>query len=145
MAASKKQRDEEQRDALGFTLSDYFDMQRLKDKEGIAVDGESGFDITAEQVRLINGNDSVLRKVAADCFYFANLRVLHKMAFSFLKHNSRLLVIVSREDLLQQVYVDLCDGYIKLSTDAKRIRYALYDCFKLAAIGGLGVLANDIQ
>ncbi len=136
---------EEQKDELGFTLSDYCDMQRLKEKEGIAGNSLIGdFDITAEQVRLLNGNDRTLRKLAADCFYFANLRLLRKMAYSFLQHNARLSVIVCRDDLLHQVYVDLCCGYIKLKAKQEQIRNAIYDCFRLAAVGGLGVLADVV-
>lgn len=145
MAASKKQQNEE-RDALGYTLWDYFDMQRLKDKKGIAGDSLVGaFDVTDEQIRLINSGDRILRKIAADCFYFANLRLIRKMAYVFLQNNKRLKTIVSYEDLIQQLYVDLCCGYVKLNTDKKKLLAAIYDCFKLAAIGGLGVLVNDIQ
>lgn len=144
MAASKRQA-EEKRDALGFILSDYCDMQRFKDKAGIAGNSLVGvFDITPEQIRLINGNDRLLRKIATDCFYFTNLRLIRKMAYVFMQYNERLKTIVSYEDLVQQLYVDLCAGYIKFEATQKRIRCAIYDCFKLAAIGGMGVLQNDI-
>jgi len=139
-------REPEERDELGFMLGDYFDMQRLKDKTGIAGNSFVGaFDITPEQIGLINGNDRILRKIAADCFYFTNLRLICKMAYVFLQNNKRLKMIVSYEDLIQQLYVDLCAGYIKFSATQKQIRCAIYDCFKLAAIGGLEVLVNDIQ
>lgn len=138
-----KERKEEERDELGFTASDYFEIQRLTDKRGARGDSLIGrFDITPEQIALINGGGAITRKIAVDCFYFSNLRVLRKMAYSFMQNNERLTSVVNYEDLIQQLYVDLCAGYIKLKQNEKQIRNAIYDCFKLAAVGGLGVLEN---
>ena len=138
-----KKSKEIERDELGFIPSDYDDMQKVADKSGIVGDSLiGGFDITAEQIKLINGNNRVLRGIAVNCFYFVNIRLLRKMAYSFLRQNVYFVQIVEIEDLLHQLYVDLFGGYVKFELDVKQIRTAIYRCFKFTAVGGLEVLEN---
>lgn len=139
--ATKKKQAEEARDALGFTFSDYLDMQALKDKDGKLNDTlMSGWDITPEQITLINNPRHPLHRAAVIAFYDVNFKRLRRMAFSFLSPTSRngyLISVISCEDLLQQVFADMLGGFLKLSHDSERIRTAIYKCFRYTAVGGL--------
>lgn len=139
---------DEERDELGFTPSDYYDMQKLKDREGKTNDTLlSGFDITPEQIELINNQQHPLHSVAVICFYDVNYPLLRRMSFRYLSplgKNGYLLSAVSYEDLLQQVFLDLLIGVLKLPQDSSKISSAIYECFRFSAVGGLGVLENVI-
>lgn len=138
--------DNEECDELGFTPSDYYDMQKLKDREGKMNDALlGGFDISSEQIDLINNKLHPFHSVAVICFYDVNYSLLRRMAYRFLTlTNESLKSVVSYEDLLQQLFVDLLSGFLKFSFDFKQIRSAIYNCFKFAAVGGLGVLKNVV-
>lgn len=143
-----KKREEERPDELGFTPSDYNDMQKLKDREGKLSDTLlSGWDVTPEQITLINSPCHPLHRVAVIAFYDVNFKRLFRMACSFLSPkscNHSLIAVVSYEDLLQQVFADLLDGCLKLPHNTEKICSAIYKCFRYAAVGGLeGV--DDVQ
>ncbi len=143
-----KKREEEQPDELGFTMSDYCDMQQLADRQGKLNDILlSGWDVTHEQITLINSPLHPLHRVAVIAFYDVNFKRLFHMAFSFLspkRRNHSLIAIVSYEDLLQQLFADLLGCFLKLPHDTERINSAIYKCFRYAAVGGLeGV--EDVQ
>lgn len=145
---AKKKQETEERDELGFTQSDYCDMQNLADKDGKLNDTlSSGWDVTPGQITLINSPRHPLHRVAVIAFYDVNFKRLFRMAFSFLSPKSRnhnLVAIVNYEDLLQQVFADLLGGFLKLPHDTEQIRSAIYKCFRYAAVGGLeGV--EDVQ
>lgn len=138
---AKKQQEAEERDELGFTPSDYGDMQKLADREGKLNDTLSdGWDVTPEQITLINSPRHPLHGVAVCAFYDVNFKRLLRMAFSFLSpksHGHCLIAVVSYEDLLQQVFVDLLGGFLKLPHDTERVGTAIYKCFRYTAVGGL--------
>ncbi|MCM1441051.1 MAG: hypothetical protein NC131_17895 [Roseburia sp.] len=138
---AKKQQEAEERDELGFTPSDYGDMQKLKDREGKLNDTLSdGWDVTSEQITLINSPRHPLHRVAVIMFYDVNFKRLFHMAYSFLSPNSRnrnLIAIVSYEDLMQQLFADLLGGFLKLPHDTEQIRSSIYKCYRYAAVGGL--------
>lgn len=145
---AKKRQEAEERDELGFTQSDYCDMQKLAEREGKLTDTLlSGWDVTPEQITLINSPCHPLHRVAVIAFYDVNFKLLRRMALRFLSpivKNQCLTVVISYEDLLQQVFCDMLCGYLKLPHEAAKIRSAIYECYRFAAVGGLGVLENVV-
>lgn len=142
-----KERDEEKRDELGFTLSDYEDMQKLAEREGKLGDIlQDGWDVTSEQITILNSPCHPLHRIAVIAFYDVNYNRLRCMAISFLSnsHHNYLINIVDYEDLLQQVFCDLLCGFLKLPHDTGRIKQAIYRCFKYTAVGGLEGL-EDVE
>lgn len=138
---AKKQQEAEERDELGFTPSDYGDMQKLADREGKLNDTLSdGWDVTPEQITLINSPRHPLHGVAVCAFYDVNYKRIYHMARNSLSYGkvlSRLTAVISYEDLLQQVFADLLGGFLKLPHDTEKIRQAIYRCFYYTAVGGL--------
>lgn len=103
---AKKQQENEERDELGFTPSDYEDMQKLAEREGKLGDVlQDGWDVTPEQIALINNPCHPLHRIAVIAFYDVNYERLRRMAVSFLsnEHHSYLTTIADYEDLLQQL------------------------------------------
>ena len=138
---ANKQQEIEERDELGFTPSDYEDMQKLADLEGKLNDTLlNGWDITPEQITLINSPLHPFHNVAVIAFYDVNFKRLWRMAFNYLaptSHNHCLIAVVSYEDLLQQVFADLLCGSLKLPHNTEEISKAIYRCFRFTAVGGL--------
>lgn len=137
---AKKQQENEERDELGFTPSDYEDMQKLAEREGKLGDVlQDGWDVSPEQITLINSPCHPLHRIAVIAFYDVNFKRLRRMAVSFLsnEHHSYLTTIADYEDLLQQVFCDLLGGFLKLPHDNEEIRAAIYKCFNYTAVGGL--------
>lgn len=138
---AKKQQEAEERDELGFTPSDYGDMQKLKERDGKLNDTLSdGWDVTPEQITLINSPRHPLHRVAVMAFYDVNYKRIYFMArnaLSYGKAFSRLTAVISYEDLLQQVFADLLGGFLKLPHNTEKIRQAIYRCFYYTAVGGL--------
>lgn len=136
-----KKREEEQPDELGFTMSDYCDMQQLADRQGKLNDTLlSGWDVTHEQITLINSPLHPLHRVAVIAFYDVNYKRIYNMARNALTYGkafSRLTAVISYEDLLQQVFADLLGGFLKLPHDTEKIQQALRRCFYYTAVGGL--------
>lgn len=135
---------DEERDELGFTLSDYYDMQKLKDLEGKS-NVSSGFDISSEQIALINNVLHPFHSVAVMCFYDVNFKLLRRMAYCYLACNLCFKAVVSYEDLVQQLYVDMLSGALKLPYDTTKIKSVVYACYRFAAVGGLEVLKNAVS
>ena len=133
----------EAQDTLGFTASNYYDMQKLVDQNGKQGDAlRDGWDVTAEQITLINSPAHPLHKVSVIAFYDVNFKRLCRLSFNFIMYRQRfkkgaLLTVVNQEDLLQQVFCDLLGGWLKLPHDTKRIKSAICRCFTYAAVGGL--------
>ena len=133
----------EARDKLGFTPSDYENMQKLVDKHGKQGDDlRDGWDITPEQITLINSPAHPFHKVAVTTFYDTNYRRLVDMGYGFIRfcrvgRLKGLLSVVSLEDLLQQVFCDLLGGWLKLPHNTERISTAIFKCFRYSAVGGL--------
>lgn len=138
---AKKQQEAEERDELGFTQSDYSDMQKLAEREGKLNDTLlSGWDVTPEQITLINSPCHPLHRVAVIAFYDVNYKRIYYMARNALTYGkafSRLTTVISYEDLLQQVFCDLLGGFLKLPHNAEKIGKAIYRCFYYTAVGGL--------
>lgn len=138
---AKKQQEAEERDELGFTQSDYSDMQKLAERDGKLNDTlSSGWDVTPEQITLINSPRHPLHRVAVIAFYDVNYKRIYYMARNALTYGktfSRLTAVISYEDLLQQVFADLLGGFLKLPHDTEKIRQAIYRCFYYTAVGGL--------
>lgn len=126
-----------ERDELGFTQSDYEDKQRLVDKVGKEVDLLDGWDITVEQIDHINNISSAAHNLAVYAFYDVNFKRLQRSAYAFLRWNEHFISVVSVEDLLHQVYIDLLCGFLKLPKDGKQIKRTIAVCFQFAAVGGL--------
>ncbi len=138
--AKKLKEIEEPRDRLGFTPSDYEAMQTAAEKDGKLNDSLlNGWDVTPEQITLINSPSHPLHRVAVITFYDVNLKRLYRMAIGFLKHDNReyLTDIVSYEDLLHQLFCDMLGGWLKLPHNTEKIDTAIYRCFTYAAVGGL--------
>lgn len=87
---------------------------------------------TPEQIARINAGD----RAAIDEFYFSNMRRLTCAAYSHIRHNYSITSIASYEDLLQQVYIELRTGVIKLRPFDKAINGAVYRSFRYAPVGG---------
>lgn len=138
---AKKQQEAEERDELGFTQSDYSDMQKLAERDGKLNDTLlSGWDVTPEQITIINSPRHPLHRVAVIAFYDVNYKRIYYMARNALTYGkafSRLTTVISYEDLLQQVFADLLGGVLKLPHDTEKIRQAIYRCFYYTAVGGL--------
>lgn len=141
-----KKLEEEKPDELGFTLSDYCDMQKLAEQNGKLNDTLlSDWDITPEQITLINSPRHPFHAVAVTAFYDVNYKRLKRMARAFLaptSHFHNLISVINYEDLLQQVFADLLGGFLKLPHDTERIRIAIYKCFRYTAVGGLEGVYN---
>ena len=135
---------EETPDELGFTSSDYCDMQTLKDKDGKLNDKQlSGWDVTPEQITLINNPRHPLHRVAVIAFYDVNYKRLKAMSLGFFnKANEGIKKIVSNEDLLQQLFCDLLSGCFKLPHKSEHISNGIFKCFRYAAVGGLEGVEN---
>ncbi len=132
------------KDNLGFTQSDYEDMQKLADKNGKHGDTvRDGWDVTPEQITLINNPRHPLHNTAVITFYDVNFKSLCRLSYGFIAFRKRnafkcgVLTVVNQEDLLQQVFCDLWGGWLKLPHDTKRISRAICKCFTYAAVGGL--------
>ncbi len=135
---AKKQQKAEERDELGFTQSDYSDMQKLADREGKLGDIlQDGWDVTPEQITLINSPLHPLHRLAVITFYDVNYIRLHKMAYCFLQHAEYLIGLIEIDDLLQQAFCDLLGGWLKLPHNTEQIANAIYRCFRYTAVGGL--------
>lgn len=95
--------------------------------------------VTPEQVARIN----ICDRAAIDEFYFdaGNFKRLSCSAWSFLRHNPSFRVVISAEDLLQQVYCDLITGFIKFRPFDTAISWAVFKSFRFAAVGGLDEVA----
>lgn len=123
-------------------------MQKLAERDGKLNDTLlSGWDVTPEQITLINNPRHPLHRVAVIAFYDVNYNRIYNMARRSLRYGkaySRLIAIISYEDLLQQVFCDLLGGFLKLPHNTEKIRAAIYRCFYYTAVGGLeGV--NDVK
>lgn len=90
---------------------------------------------SAEEIERINAGD----REAVNAFYRDNFRYLRNLAWSFYHRHTReaVRVIVSPEDMLQQVYIDLAGGLLKLYSSDKLIGRALCHSFRYAAVGGI--------
>ena len=90
---------------------------------------------SAEEIERINAGD----REAVNAFYRDNFRYLRNLAWSFYHRHTReaVRVIVSPEDMLQQVYIDLAGGLLKLCSSDKLIGRALCHSFRYAAVGGI--------
>ena len=91
---------------------------------------------TPEQVARINAGE----QAAVDDFYFDNFNRIRAAARACLRRNYYVISVVSYEDLMQQVYVDLRTGVIKLRPFDKAINGAIYRSFRYAPVGG----ADDV-
>ncbi|MBQ8375039.1 MAG: hypothetical protein IJX98_05660 [Clostridia bacterium] len=89
--------------------------------------------VTPEQVARINAGD----REALDAFYFDNYKRLYYCALRHLFHEQGIRVIVERDDLLNQVYVDLLTGLLKLRPYDRAINRAIFRSFRFAAVGGI--------
>ena len=76
---------------------------------------------TPEQVARINAGE----QAAVDEFYFENYKRIRNCAWSCLRRDYYLISVVSYEDLMQQVYVELRTGIIKLRPFDKAITAAI--------------------
>lgn len=90
---------------------------------------------SAGEIARINAGDPE----AVNAFYFENYGHLLCLARSFYHRHTReaVRVIVSPEDMLQQVYIDLAGGLLKLYPSDKLIGRALCHSFRYAAVGGI--------
>lgn len=87
---------------------------------------------TSEEIARINAGE----REAVDNFYFNNLKRLTFSAYRYLRHNPYVKAIVSYEDLLNQVYLELRTGAIKLRPFDAGISQAIFHAFRYAAVGG---------
>ena len=87
---------------------------------------------TPEEIARINAGD----RKAVDDFYFNNLKRLTCSAYRYMRNNPYVKAIVSYEDLLNQVYVELRTGVIKLRPFDAGISQAVFHSFRYAAVGG---------
>jgi hypothetical protein len=132
---------EEPTDKLGFTPSDYERMQSKTDEEKTTF---GDWDITAEMKEQINDISAPLHYTAVVCFFDANYKHLLFMAYGFLrKQRDSFRVLVEAEDLVQQVFVDLSCGYLKLPYDNKKIAKAICTCYRFTPVGGLEGLDEE--
>lgn len=93
---------------------------------------------TPEQIARINAGE----REAIDEFFFEkeNARRIRCCVWSFFRRSSMFRSIVSDEDLINQFYVDLRTGLLKLRPYDKAISGALYHSFRYAAVGGIDEL-----
>lgn len=136
----KERKTEEKRDQLGYTFGDYIAMQDIADREDKRGDILSdGWDISAEQIALINDKKSPFHGVAVLCFYDVNKFRLECLARSFIRHHRELVTVVEEGDLLNQLVCDLLCGEVKLPYEAEKLSgEILRKSFEYAAVGGAG-------
>lgn len=87
---------------------------------------------TPEQIRQINAGE----RSAVDKFYFDNYERLKMSAYRFMRNNAYLKAVISYEDLLNQIYVDLRSGVIRLRPFDKAIGLAVFTSYRYAPVGG---------
>lgn len=143
---SKKKEIGKERDELGFTLSDYFDMQQLKDQDGKTNETlTNGWDVTPEQITLINNPHHPMHRIAVIAFYDVNFKLLNRLACGYVysdKTPPRFKTIVNQEDLLQQLFCDLLSGDLKLPHNPQMLRKKIIWSFKYALVGGMEGVEN---
>lgn len=88
---------------------------------------------TAEEIARINAGE----REAIDHFYFNNLQRLTFSAYRYMRNNPYVKTIVSYEDLLNQVYLELRTGLLKLRPYDAGISSAVFHSFRYAAVGGI--------
>ncbi len=90
---------------------------------------------TPEEIAQINAGN----RVAVDRFYFDEVNYNHikSSAYCFFRREQRFKAIISIEDLMQQVYLDLATGLIKLRAFNRGISGAIFASFRFAPVGGL--------
>lgn len=103
------------------------------EKEAKAEQNETTFNTSPEQIRRINRGD----RAAVDEFFFGNFERLTFSAYRFLRNNAYLKAHIEKDDLINQVYIDLRTGMIKLRPINAAITRAIFTSFRFAAVGGL--------
>ncbi len=90
---------------------------------------------TPEEIAQINAGN----RAAVDRFYFdeGNYQHIKSSAFSFFRKEKRFKAIIDIEDLMQQVYLDLASGMIKLRAYNSGISKAIFSSFRFSPVGGL--------
>ncbi len=112
--------------------------EEVKRYEAEAIpEGETltGWNTTPEEIARINAGD----REAVNRFYFdeRNYEHIKFCGFSFFRKEQRFKSIINIDDLMQQVYVDLASGMIKLRAFDRGISGAIYTSFRFAPVGGL--------
>ncbi len=111
------------------------EAEKLNEAEEIPAGFLRKWKTSAEEVAQINAG----KLEAVSAFYFRNYDYLQNFARAFFYRHTReaVRVIVSPEDMLQQVYIDLADGLLKLRPYDKAIGRAVCRSFRYAAVGGI--------
>ena len=93
------------------------------------------WNVTHEQIAKINGGD----RAALDAFFLdeGNYKHITSCAWQYMRNHGYLKSVISYEDLINQVYVDLLAGFLKLRPWNKAITRAVYTSFRFTAVGGL--------
>lgn len=88
--------------------------------------------VTPEEIAEINaGNAEIIDK-----FYMANIERVRYSAYRFMRNNNYVKAVASYEDLMQQFYIDLRTGAVKLRPFDIAIGYAVFHSFRYAPVGG---------
>ena len=91
--------------------------------------------VTPEQIARINGGE----RAALDAFFLDedNYKHIRAGAWQFMRNNGYLKTVISYEDLINQFYVELLTGMVKLRPWDNAINRAEFTAFRFAAVGGL--------
>ena len=91
--------------------------------------------VTPEQIARINDGD----RAALDAFFLNedNYCRIRAGAWQFMRNNAYLKSVISYEDLINQFYVELLTGMVKLRPWDRAIGRAEFTAFRYAAVGGL--------
>lgn len=89
---------------------------------------------TPEEVARINGGDLE----AVNAFFFRNELHIKYAVYAFFRHNPKYMKITEEYDLINQFYIDLATGVVKLRPWDRAIGRASRHSFRYAAIGGAG-------
>lgn len=88
--------------------------------------------VTSEEVAKINAGE----REAIDAFFFGNYERIKACAYLYLRRNRYLQAIITWEDLVNQLYVDLAYGSIKLRPYDRAISSTIFHSYRYAAVGG---------
>ena len=88
--------------------------------------------VTSKEVAKINAGE----REAIDAFFFANYERIKACARLYLRRNRYLQAIISWEDLVNQLYVELAYGSIKLRPYDKAITSCIFHSYRFTAVGG---------
>ena len=136
----KKTVAEPQRDNLGFTFDDYWEMFQQQAAKGLQGDTLlDGYDITPEQVQAINEGD----KFAIDMFFCINDQRIRRLAYYFIKKMGLTVAkqfkpMITVDDLVNQAYLDTRRGFLHFEYKTKIISRLLCHSFYYEPVGGFG-------